>query len=1007
MSSSYQWMILNLVHKGFIVFAFDPISQGERSQYFDAEKGVSRLGKASAQHSYMGLPPQLTRYSLALAMTWDGIRALDYLQTRPEVDMTRIGMCGNSGGGTQTAYVSAVDDRVYASAPANFITNYHRLLETRGPQDPEQYLYRQVALGIDHADYLLARAPRPTLLVTTTRDFFNIQGSRETFAEAKRAFGALGESRALEMVEDDWEHGYTRKNREATYAFFQKHLGVPGSPRDENAELLTPEELRVTPTGQVATSLEGEGFFSLARGAGRLLRSQLDDRRRTLPQHLVQVLSDARQLSGYESPQEPRVPILAGTYQRSGYVLEKYVIEGERDYPVPYLLTVPAGAGPHRAVVYLHPQGKAAEAGAAGDLERLAQAGFVVLAPDLVGIGETAPSADAWEMAMLVGRSLVAVRAGDIARLVNVLKARSDVDSRQIVGAAVGELGAELIHAAAFLPEISRLVLLDPLISYQSLLEEEYYERRFADGIVPRALTAYDLCDLAGTLAPRPMLISNSKEIRDNPVRWVNTQRALAVIRTAYQNVEAARQLNLTFPNRLDDGIDTALRWLSTPLASIPAFPGAEGAGKWARGGRGGTVIEVTNLNDSGPGSLRFAVEAAGPRTVVFRVSGNILLNSRLTITHPFITIAGQTAPGDGICLTRFPLAVETDEVIVRHIRSRSSDEAFRGPGSSAEGMDSITINSGSNIVIDHCSASWSVDENLSTSVQPHGRPLEKVSVQWCIVGESLNRSVHISPQSHGYGTLAKGGFGAQYSYHHNLYVHNNSRNPYPGNYSDVSIDPIGLTFDFRNNVIFNWMNSYAGYNTQGGANSVTRMNFVANYYKAGPNSAGNHAFFERVLASKGYFDGNWMNGARPDDPWSLVRWDPKWNTSQIAAFKLSMPSPVCDGITMDDASTAFARVLADAGATRPKRDSVDTRLVSDVVNGTGRIIDDEAEVGGWPALNSAPPPIDTDHDGLPDAWETSRGLNPGDALDSACDRDGDGYTNVEEYLNELSGRSR
>ena len=436
--------------------------------------------------------------------------------------------------------------------------------------------------------------------------------------------------------------------------------------------------------------------------------------------------------------------------------------------------------------------------------------------------------------------------------------------------------------------------------------------------------------------------------------------------------------------------------------AATPAFPGAEGAGKWTRGGRGGAVIEVTTLNDSGPGSLRTAIDASGPRIVVFRVSGTIVLRSPLRIRESFITIAGQTAPGDGICLARYPLTVAADHVIVRHIRSRCSDEAFRD-GVTGEGMDSLSVGSGTNIIIDHCSTSWSVDENLSTSVGQSGPKLDKVTVQWCLIGESLNRSVHTSPAAHGYGTLAKGGYGAEYSYHHNLYVHNNSRNPYPGNYNDVSIDPQGLAFDFRNNVIYNWMNPYAGYNTQNRANSVTRMNFIGNYYKPGPNSGGRRAFFQRVLASRGYFDANWMADGYPKDPWQLVMWDSKWTPQQIAAFKLSSPVPMSEVPPTETAEAAFRRVLADVGATRPKRDPVDARLVKDVEAGTGKIIDDEAEVGGWPELKSAPAPVDSDHDGMPDTWETSRKLNAKDSADSSRDRDGDGYSNLEEYLNELA----
>ena len=563
MGSGYQWMVLNLVKKGFIVFAFDPLSQGERSQYFDPEKGVSRLGKASAQHGYMGMPPQLTNYSLALAMTWDGIRAVDYLETRPEVDMKRIGMFGNSGGGTQTAYVSAVDDRIYAAAPGNFITNYRRLLETRGPQDPEQYLYKQIARGIDHADYLLARAPRPTLLVTTTRDFFNIQGSRETYAEAKRAFALLGQAQNLAMVEDDFEHGYTRKNREATYAFFQKHLGVPGSPQDETVEFLTPEELRVTKTGQVSTSLGGESFFSVSRKAARSLVERLEQSRRDLPGHLDRVKRTARELSGYQPPEEQRVPVFAGRYQRNGYAVEKYMIEGEREYPVPYLLMAPAAGGRHPALLYLHPKGKAAEAGLGGEMEQLVRKGYVVLAPDLGGIGETAPNQDAWEVAMLLGRSLVGIRAGDIVRLVRILQARPDVDADRIEGVARGEMSAELLHAALFEPSISRVALIEPLVSYRALMDEEYYAARTGDGIVPHALTGYDLPDLAAALAPRPLLIVNPRNGHWDRAAAQVVARDLAVVGGSYSASGGAGRFTTQMIDSDRQALDTLLNWLN------------------------------------------------------------------------------------------------------------------------------------------------------------------------------------------------------------------------------------------------------------------------------------------------------------------------------------------------------------------------------------------------------------------------------------------------------------
>lgn len=421
---------------------------------------------------------------------------------------------------------------------------------------------------------------------------------------------------------------------------------------------------------------------------------------------------------------------------------------------------------------------------------------------------------------------------------------------------------------------------------------------------------------------------------------------------------------------------------------SLPAFPGAEGFGMYSIGGRGGTIYEVTNLNNSGTGSLRAAVEASGPRIVIFRVSGTIALQSRLKISNPYITIAGQTTPGGGICLKDYGFQVSADNVIVRYIRFRLGDNMLQE-------VDSVWIERGHNIILDHCSASWSVDEALSTSAQPN--VLDNVTVQWCMITESLNCSIH-EKDCHGYGSLIRGGWGNGCTYHHNLYAHHRGRSPRPGNYNSYTLDPAGWIFDFRNNVVYNWGESYAGYNAD--SSSITKMNFVGNYYVQGPNSTGDDAFREQCTYSSAYFSGNWMNGVRPSNPWDLVRFD-GFNDEQILAYKQSSPVPV-EPVDTDDADAAYWLVLADAGASFPLRDSVDERIINDVLDGTGRIIDDEDEVGGWPILASATPPVDTDHDGMPDEWEFALCLDPSNPADRNDDRNGDGWTNVEEYINWL-----
>lgn len=428
------------------------------------------------------------------------------------------------------------------------------------------------------------------------------------------------------------------------------------------------------------------------------------------------------------------------------------------------------------------------------------------------------------------------------------------------------------------------------------------------------------------------------------------------------------------------------------PEARLPAFPGAEGFGALAQGGRGGRVIEVTNLNDSGPGSLRDAVNAKGPRIVVFRVSGNIELKSGLSIRNPYITIAGQTAPGDGICLKDYPMGISADHVIVRFIRVRPADNA-------KSESDALSISSGQNIIVDHCSASWSVDETLSASTSGQ---LGNVTVQWCIISESLNKSAH-HKGAHGYGSLIRGGWGNGYTFHHNLYAHHSGRSPRPGNYNSRSKDPDGFIFDFRNNVVYNWGGSHAGYNADGsnGVDSITKMNFVGNYYKRGVNSSGNVVFSETTRTARAYFADNAMNGVVPDNAWSLVSLR-GFSAEQAAAYKQSKPIDV-PPVTTGDPIEAYKQILVHAGASLPRRDAVDARVIKGVIKGTGRIINDEQDVGGWPELKSAKPPVDTDHDGMPDGWEKSHGLNPNDKTDAANDRDADGYTNIEEYLNHLA----
>jgi hypothetical protein len=420
---------------------------------------------------------------------------------------------------------------------------------------------------------------------------------------------------------------------------------------------------------------------------------------------------------------------------------------------------------------------------------------------------------------------------------------------------------------------------------------------------------------------------------------------------------------------------------IATPTnAQTLAFPGAEGAGRFSQGGRGGAVLRVTHLGDSGPGSLRSAIDARGPRTILFDVAGTIRLASDLIIREPRITIAGQSAPGGGIALADATLIVRADDVVIRHLRVRRGD---RAPG---EG-DSIWIERGRRIILDHVSASWSIDKTLSASSRyPNGDGWYDLTVQWSVIAESLRRSHH-SEGEHGYGSLIRGGHGARASFHHNLWAHHVARMPRPGNYNGREVDSQGPLMEFRSNLFYNWGRGFAGYDEDEAAR--ISYAFIDNAYVAGPDSAGALAFRERNRLARAWFAGNSMNGAIPADPWSLV-------AGNIPdGYRLAAPPDIAP-VATDPAPSAYENVLARAGAW--PRDLADARVIASVRARSGRHIDSQQEVGGWPELAAGRNPSDGDGDGMPDAWERAHGLDPGRA-DGNADRDGDGMTNLEGWL--------
>ena len=438
--------------------------------------------------------------------------------------------------------------------------------------------------------------------------------------------------------------------------------------------------------------------------------------------------------------------------------------------------------------------------------------------------------------------------------------------------------------------------------------------------------------------------------------------------------------------------------------AALEAFPGAEGAGACATGGRGGAVYVVTTLDDyhpgagareailrnetaeeilpaqpavprepTIPGSLREAVEAEGPRIVVFRIAGTIALKAPLTITHPHITIAGQTAPGGGICLKNYGVSISnTHDVIVQHLRVRPGDASRRA-------SDAINVGRAQNVIIDHCSTSWAMDEVLSVT----GEGADKITVQWCFITESLHDSWH-QKGPHGMGSLIRAD--GAVTFHHNLFAMHNARSPRPGTYGE----PPGLHLHFCNNLIYNW-GAVAGYS----AEDPVTMNYVANYIKPGPAVKKNRriAFNIGGEATQIYATRNVLfdDGEFFRRDWELIAGERPGN-------KLDEPFPAAP-VATTSGEQAYVHVLHKAGATLPQRDAVDTRIVEHVRNLQGAIVNSPSDVGGWPEMASAEAPADKDRDGMPDDWEAAQGLDPEDPDDNVLDVDGDGYTNIEAYI--------
>jgi len=526
-SDVYQRVIINLVEKGFVVFALDPIGQGERLQYVEHETGKSKVGGSTTEHSYAGIQTLLTGTSLSDYFIWDGVRAIDYLETRKEVDAKRIGITGRSGGGTQSALIAAYDERIYAAAPECYITSFKRLLQSIGPQDAEQNPFHFIKNGFDHADFIHIRAPKPTLIITTTNDIFSQQGARETYAEAQKSYSAFNASENIEMTEDFGKHESTKNNRETLYAFFQKHLQMPGDNTDHEITPFAVEELWATPTGQVGTSLKGETVFSL----NQKYFEKIDVSQKDLKEKIVE-------LSGIEFNRKLTAAVYTGKIVENDFEVKKYFLENDKkDYALPVYVISKPGTSSTKNLVWLPRIGKEQVLNSTLLID-LIKTGYTVISADLPGIGELNDPefrGDGFVQkvpfnytfgANLIGKSTPGIQAEALDLLVQFIQKefpdiKTDILSEE-------NMESTVLHYTTLKNPFSKIALINPLESNFNLIQTEYYSPELAYNVVPGSLAFYDFEDLFSLIPANSVRIVSTTNVQGESV--ITVQKDLEIL---------------------------------------------------------------------------------------------------------------------------------------------------------------------------------------------------------------------------------------------------------------------------------------------------------------------------------------------------------------------------------------------------------------------------------------------------------------------------------------------
>jgi len=547
----YQALGAGLARSGCIALVYDPPGQGERLMYYDPLLRASLLGtNVVDEHTMAGYPIFLTGGHLAMHFIWDGVRGIDLLIERRDVDPERIGCTGSSGGGTLTRFITSLEERVKVAIPV-CATGGVRVV---GAGDAEQNMFTALARGVCPTDLYWAAAPRPLLMITASADKA-YEGARETLADVRRAYEVCGVPERVDHVEIEGEHGYIAGMRLAARGWLARWWGLPGPPEvEEPVEVLPEEALRCTETGQVGTALGGETPFTLNRGVARevLPKRPAIRGREGARRYQEEVRERVVRVSQFEGAGAAPEGEVAEQVESHHLHAERVVYRSEADIVVPGLLFRPEGKGPHPGLVFVHGQGKEA-AVASGWAAHLARKGFVVLAIDCRGVGETAPppqrdgghpydafllgsQANIARSALYVGRSLLGMRALDVIQGAAYLRGRGDVQGVGVVGTGAGALLA--LYAGALNGDVDYVVAHRMLYACRALTEGLFHSHPFSL-FLPGVLKEYDLGDVAGLMAPRPLLLINPVDELERPAEAGGVDGEYEVARSVYKALGA------------------------------------------------------------------------------------------------------------------------------------------------------------------------------------------------------------------------------------------------------------------------------------------------------------------------------------------------------------------------------------------------------------------------------------------------------------------------------------